>query len=120
MNITIDGLHDQNNKDIAKYINKKIGALEKYMPRHARLSAHANVVIKEVLVKTKKECWVEVNIQLPSEMLSAKESTMNMFAAVDIVEEKLKVQLRKYKDKHSVTHRNPLRRILQRIRPSQE
>jgi putative sigma-54 modulation protein len=90
------------------------------MPRHARLSAHADVKLKEVKHQGKKECWCEVILQLPGEAITAKESTMNMFAATDIVQEKLKVQLRKYKDKHGGSHKNPFKRILQRIRPSQD
>jgi putative sigma-54 modulation protein len=120
MNIVIDGLHDIDNKDIEKYVLKKVGNLVRFMPRHARLSASAHVKLKEEKVKDKKNCWCEIDITLPGEVLSAKESTINMFAAVDIVYEKSKSQLKRYKDKHTSFKKNPIRKILQRIRPSQD
>jgi putative sigma-54 modulation protein len=120
MRIDIDGIHNIGNKDIPRYVRKKIGGLEKYVPRHARKSAHAEVKLKELKVKDKKECMCEVILHLPSENISAKEATMNMFAAVDIVEEKVKIQLKKYKAKHSDKRHNPFKRILRRIRSSED
>ena len=120
MKLEIDGTHNLGNRDIVKYINKKFGALDKYVPRHARKTAHAEVKIRELKVKGKKECMCEVVLHLPGENLAAKESTMNMFAAVDIVEEKIKSQLRKYKDKHKNSHHSPIKRLLRRIRPSED
>ena len=95
MKLEIDGVHKLENRDISRYINKKIGGLDKYLPRHARKSAHAEVKVREEKVKDKKECMCEVVLHLPHETLTAKESTMNMFAAVDIVEEKIKMQAKK-------------------------
>ncbi len=120
MKLDIDGLSALENKDIEKYVTKKISALDKYVPRHARKSAHAEVKLKEVGSKAKKEYFCEVVLHLPNENITAKEATMNIFAAVDIVVEKLKSQLRKYKARAVSSHKNPLKRILHRIRPSQD
>lgn len=120
MKIDVDGIHNIDNKDVGRYALKKIGSLEKYIPRHARKSAHAEIKLKEVMIKDKKECMCEVVMHLPRENFAAKESTMNMFAAIDIVEEKVKSQLRKYKDKHKVARKNPIKRILHRFRPSDD
>jgi ribosomal subunit interface protein len=84
---------------------KKIGKLDKYIPRNSRGSAHAEVFLKELKIKNKKECVCEVVMHLPHEEFVTKESTMNIFAAVDIVEAKLKNQLRKYKDTTSSKNR---------------
>jgi putative sigma-54 modulation protein len=46
---------------------------------------------------------VEVVMTVPDKVITAKDSTMNVLAAIDIVEEKLKRQLRKYKQA-SVPH----------------
>lgn len=119
MKLEIDGTHNLGNRDIVKYINKKIGALDKYMPRHARKTAHAEVKLRELKVKDKKECMCEVVLHLPGENIAAKEATMNMFAAVDIVEEKVKAQLRRYKDKHTKSRRSPIKRILRRFGSSE-
>lgn len=120
MKVNIDGIHNLDNKDIPKYIEKKIGSLDKYVPRFARRSAHAEVKVREEKLKDKKVCVCEVRLYLPGEVISAKESTMNMFAAVDIVEEKVKSQIRKYKEKQKNSHHSPIKRILRRFRPSDE
>jgi ribosome-associated translation inhibitor RaiA len=40
-------------------------------------------------------------MHLPHEILTTKESTLNIYAAVDIVEAKMKNQMLKYKEKHA-------------------
>lgn len=120
MKLNIDGIHDLNNKDITSYIQKKIGGLERYIPRSSRSTAHADVRVKEEKIKDKKVCVCEVIVYVPGEVIAAKESTMNMFAAVDIVEEKLKTQIRKYKKKNKDSHYSPIKRILRRFQPSDE
>lgn len=99
--LEIAGIHTDADTDIQKYVKKKIGKLDSYMPRHARKSAHAEVKLKEAKSKDKKQCTVEVVLHVPGETVTAKETTVNMYAAIDIVEEKLKTQLKKYKDQNS-------------------
>ena len=96
----ISGVHMELEDDIKRYVRKKIGGLEKYIPRHARKSAHVEVRLKEGKIKTRVERTCEVVIHLPREVLAVSETTINMFAAVDIAEEKLKNLLHKYKEKH--------------------
>lgn len=88
-------------KKLHAYTQKKIGRLDRYVPRHARESLHAEVFLKEEKQKNRKQCICEVIIHLPKDSITTKEATMNIFAAVDIVEAKLKNQLKKYKDTHS-------------------
>jgi len=96
----ISGIHTEATEDIQKYVKKKIAKLDSYMPRHARKSAHAEVKLIESKTKTRKQCTAEVTIFVPGEILTAKETTVNMYAAVDIVEEKLKAQIRRYKSQN--------------------
>lgn len=96
--LTVSGIHTDLNKDVTKYAQKKVAKLDAYMPRHARKTASAEVKLKEEIVKTKKQCTAEVVISVPGEVITATETTVNMYAAIDIVEEKLKSQLRKYKE----------------------
>jgi putative sigma-54 modulation protein len=98
--IEINGVHSEVTPEIKKYIRKKIGKLDQYMPLHARESAHAEVKLKEHKIKSRNECTCEVILHLPKETIITKETTMNMFAAVDVVEEKLKNRIKKYKQKH--------------------
>lgn len=102
LKIQITGLHDAAEEDISKYVTKKISKLDKYIPKSARPSAHAEVFLKESSAKEgKKRCTCEVVMHLPQDMFAVKETTINIYAAVDIVEAKLINQLNKYKQKHS-------------------
>lgn len=101
MKLEISGLHTQITNKQRKYIERKIGGLDKYLPRHQKDSAHAEVRIKESKIKQQKHLTCEVAMRLPHETLVVSETTVNTFAAVDIVETKLKLALKKYKDKHA-------------------
>ncbi|HSW36930.1 MAG TPA: ribosome-associated translation inhibitor RaiA [Candidatus Saccharimonadales bacterium] len=97
----IRGVHFKLDDHLRKYATKKIGKLDKYLSRHNRQSAHTEVFLKESKAKDKKQCTCEVTMYLPHDTINLKESTLNMYAAIDIVEAKLKMQLKKYKDRHS-------------------
>jgi putative sigma-54 modulation protein len=80
-----------------KYILKKIGTLDRLVPRHARKSMHAEVKVAEVNRPQGNKYEVDVLVTVPDRRITAKDSTMNVLAATDIVEAKLAAQLRKYK-----------------------
>ena len=96
-----------------KYISKKIGRLDRMVTRHARKTINASVKIEEVNRDNGNKYEVEVIINVPDHVIKAKDSTMNVMAATDIVERKLAGQLRKYKQ-NSLAHvgrRNVLARF---------
>lgn len=107
--LEITGVHVDTDAKLKKYVRKSVGKLERYMPKNARTSAHVDVKLKESKRQQDKQCTAEIIIYLPQDKLTAKESTVNLFAAIDIVEAKLRNQLKKYKD----THTNP--RFYQRL-----
>ena len=98
--LEVRGVHMKVDTKLNAYAKKKIGKLDRYVSKHARTSAHVEVILKEEVVKAKKNCICEVVVHLPGDTFTIKESTMNMFAAIDIVEAKLKNQLKKYKELH--------------------
>lgn len=98
--IDITGIKMDLDDDMKRYVTKKIGKLDRYLPRRARESAHADVRLKHIGRKHGNTYECEVVLHLPQETLTSKDSTLNIFAAIDIVEEKLKNQLKKYKDVH--------------------
>jgi ribosomal subunit interface protein len=110
----INGVHADVSNDLHKYVVKKIGRLDKYLPRAARASVHAEVKLKESKAKDKKHHTCEVILHLPQEKITVKEATINMYAAVDIVEAKLKNQIKRYKDLHHDGH--IARRLVGRLR----
>ena len=98
--LDISGVHTDLDRAIEKYVQKKIGGLDRYVPRSARLSLHVEVKLKEARAKDRRLSTCEVIMHLPHEIITASETTINMYAAIDIIEVKLKQQLRKYKDQH--------------------
>ena len=97
-NLTISGVKYELTDTTKKYVTKKIGELDKYLPRHARKSVSADVKIKQTDNPDGNKYEVEVMINVPDKVITASDSTMNVLAAVDIVEAKLSTQLRKYKE----------------------
>ena len=96
----INAVHADVDDKLKAYVNKKIGGLDKYISKHSRESAHAEVHLKEGKNKNNNRFTCEVTLFLPHQTIIVKESAINMYAAVDISEVKLKQQIQKYKDKH--------------------
>jgi ribosomal subunit interface protein len=94
----VQGAHS--NQKLRNYVNKKIGGLDRYLSKHHRESAHAEVHLREAKSKDKNSFICEVTMYLPQQTIIIKEKALNMYAAVDIAETKLKQQLQKYKDTH--------------------
>lgn len=110
----VQGVHYTVDDNLRKYVNKKIGGLDRYLSKHNRMSAHGEVFLKETQSKNKINSQCEVVLQLPNQEIVIKESALNMYAAIDIVEAKIKLQLKKYKEIHD-THKNQ-RRLFARLR----
>lgn len=114
--IEITGVHYEINDELKKYILKKIGNLDSYMSNHTKLSVHAEVKLRQNKSKNKEQFFCEVVLHLPNENIAVHESTISMFAAIDIVESKLKNQLKRYKDKHHPSGSSKIiRKLLGRI-----
>lgn len=95
--IDITGVKYNVDDTTRKYVTKRLGRLDRYLPKHARKSATADVKLKEVNRANGNKYEAEIILNVPDKVLTAKDSTVNMLAAVDIVEAKLASQLRKYK-----------------------
>ena len=113
-NLEFHAVHTELNADLKDYITRKIGNLDKYVSPPARRSFHVEVYAKENKKHAQEQFEFEVVAHLPKETIRIRESTVNMQAAVDIVESKLKQALIRYKD----THGNPKRwrHLLKRAR----
>ena len=98
--IEIEGVHMDVDDNVRKYVLRKIGRLDKYLPKSAKESAHAEVKLKNTDSKT-NHSTCEVTLFLPKETINVQESTISIFAAIDIVEAKLKHQIEKYKQLHA-------------------
>lgn len=114
--LEIRGVHATVDDNLRKYVNKKIGKLDKYLSAHAKESVHAEVHLKESSRKDKNHCTCEVTLHLPQDTIVISESTMNMYAAIDIAETKLKQQLQRHKDmrENGKLHRRMVARFRRR------
>ena len=114
--ISITGIKFTVDDTTKRYAIKKISKLDRYLPRHARKTASAEVVLKEVNRAHGNKYEAEVIVRIPNKTLTAKDSTVNMLAALDIVEAKLAAQLHKYKS--SVTNHTGRHAMLARFKRS--
>ena len=96
--IAISGVKFTPDEQTRRYVIDKISRLDRFLPRHARKSVSAEVKLREVNRDHGNKYEAEVILNLPKRQVTARDSTVNMLAAVDIVEAKLTTQLRKYKD----------------------
>lgn len=95
--IQITGIAYEVDNTTHKYIMKRIGSLDRYLPKHARKSVSAEVKLEQVNHDHGNKYEVEVILDIPGKIVTAKDSTGNILAAIDIVESKLQSQLRDYK-----------------------
>ncbi len=99
----ITGIKYDIDEQTRKYVLKRIGRLERYLPRHARKSAAAEVKLKQIDKSHGNKYEAEVILHVPDKKLLASDTSSNVLAAIDIVEAKLAGQLRRYKTE-SVPH----------------
>lgn len=112
--LEITGVHLDVGADLREYVQRKIGKLDSYLSRHARESMHAEVKLKESKAKNKQSHICEVILHLPGETFRLKEVAQTIFGAVDTIEGKLKIHLKKYKDMHTNPRAN--QRLLARLK----
>ncbi len=113
--ISITGLKYDVDKKTQGYIEKKIGRLDRYLPRHARQSVSVDVKLSLTGEAKGDTHQAEVFFVLPSKKLTAKGFGSSATVAIDIVEEKIEGQLRRYKTE-MVPHIGKRRRILSRFK----
>ena len=98
--LEIQGVHVTVDENLKKYITRKIGHLDRYMSPQSKQCARAEVQLKESKVKNNSHCIVTITMHLPHQNIVIKERALNMYAAIDIVEVKVKQQLQRYKETH--------------------
>ena len=101
--IKVTGIAYAIDKATHKYVVKKIGHLDLYLPRRARLGTSAEVRLEQINHDHGNKYQAEIIVHIPGKTITAKDSTSNMLAAVDIVEAKIQAQLREYKQE-TVAH----------------
>lgn len=115
--LEIAGVHLKVGAELKKYVVRKIGKLDRYASRHVRESLHAEVKLKASKSKNKLSHICEVILHLPGETFTLKEPAQTIFEAIDIVEQKMKIHFKKYKDLHTdpTGHQHVIARLKRQV-----
>lgn len=92
------GVHYVLSDRLREDIIKKFGRLERYIPRHARESARLEVRLREAKHDGRLLPECELTLVLPRSMIVLEEFGSTVYVALDAVEEKMKQQIKRYKD----------------------
>jgi ribosomal subunit interface protein len=109
------GRHYELDPKIVAYVERKLGSLDRYLPKGSRSGLFGQIVLEHDPSHTKEGKYIcEAKIDVKGEILFAKEATMSIYAAIDICEQKLKHQVLEYKSKREPA-RNRGRRLIAKI-----
>ncbi|MFC7063338.1 ribosome hibernation-promoting factor, HPF/YfiA family [Halobacillus seohaensis] len=93
LNYNIRGENLEVTDPIKEYVEKKIGKLERYFETPPSSDVHVNLSVYN------DEQKIEVTIPMKNLLLRAEEHNTDLYAAIDLVVDKLERQIRKYKTK---------------------
>ena len=90
---------------LKKYVEKRIGKLDRYLPRGYKKDVVAKVVVSEIGKSKGEKYEISVAMDIPGgKVIAAKDEASNVFAGVDLLEAKLDGQIRRFKTE--VSNRN--------------
>ena len=96
--IEINGNDYKVEEPLKKYVEKRIGKLDRYLPRGAKKDVICKVVIEGIGKGKSDKFEISVAMELTGgKVIAAKDECSNVFAGVDLVEAKLMGQIRRYK-----------------------
>lgn len=91
MNITISGKNVEVTDALRNTINEKLGKLERYF------TPDTNVIVTLSVEKERQK--IEVTIPVKGRIIRSEQVSNDMYISIDLVEEVIERQLRKYKNK---------------------
>lgn len=94
MNYNIRGENIEVTPAIREHVEKKISKLERYFTETPNANVHVNLK-----TYSDKNAKVEVTIPMKNLVLRAEERNTDLYAAVDLITDKLERQIRKHKTK---------------------
>ena len=81
-----------------KYTEKRLGKLDRYLPRGSKKDIVAKVIVVEIGKNKGEKYEISVAMEIPGgKVIAARDECTNVFAGVDLVEAKLTGQIRRYK-----------------------
>lgn len=94
LNYQIRGENIEVTEALRDHIEKKVSKLDRYFSETLEANVHVNLK-----VNPDKKAKIEVTIPIPQLVLRAEETNDDMYAAVDLIVDKLERQIRKHKTK---------------------
>ena len=91
MKITISGKNIDVTEGLKAAVNEKLGKLEKYF------TPDSNVIVTLSVEKERQK--IEVTIPVKGNIIRSEQVSNDMYVSIDLVEEVIERQLRKYKNK---------------------
>ena len=83
---------------LRKYVEKRIGKLDRYLPRGSKKDVVVKVIVTEIGKNKSEKYEISAAMDIPGgKVVAAKDECSNIFAGVDLVEAKLTGQIRRYK-----------------------
>ncbi|MBQ3325818.1 ribosome-associated translation inhibitor RaiA [Candidatus Saccharibacteria bacterium] len=96
--IEISGNKYKVEESFRKYAEKRIGKLDRYLPRGNKKDVIAKIVVTEVDKAHGNKYEISAAMEIPGgKVLAAKDESSNVFAGIDIIEAKLMGQIRRFK-----------------------
>lgn len=81
-----------------KYATKRIGKLDRYLPKHSKKDAVVNIVVTEINRPHNNKYTISVAMEITGgKVFATKDDCSNVFAGIDILEAKLKGQINRFK-----------------------
>lgn len=97
-----------------KYTEKRLGKLDRYLPRGSKKDVVAKIVVTEIGKAKAEKYEISAAMEIPGgKVIAARDECSNVFAGVDLVEAKLAGQIRRYKLEVQ-PHRRKLKNLFKR------
>ncbi len=103
--IEISGSGYKVEEPLRKYAKKRIGKLDRYLPRHAKKDVVCKVIVTGIGKGKSDKYEVSVAMEIPGgKVIAARDECSNEFAGIDLLEAKLMGQIRRYKAEQKPEH----------------
>lgn len=97
-NIELSGNNYKVSDSFKKYAVKRIGKLDRYLPHGNKKDVIVKVVVTEVDRAHGNKYEISAAMEIPGgKVITARDECSNVFAGIDILEAKLKGQIRRFK-----------------------
>ena len=96
--IDISGSNYKIEESLKKYAEKRLGKLDRYLPKASKKDVVTKIVVTEVERAHGEKYEISVAMDIPGgKVIAAKDECSNVFAGIDLLEAKLTGQIRRYK-----------------------